>query len=315
MSTTPAPPPPQTAATLPINAPAGLSEAVGQPVGLEARDLVLRMDGAEVRVPYLSGHLTPNPGGDIVDLAAPTSFEVTIDALEVRIPEQSLQHALGNKPPGKSVFRDLVVRTEGASIVLTGHTGPLGLPFTFRAEPRVTPRGSLGLQLEKVRVLGIGVKNFLGALQGPIEKAANKQGHLLEVDEDWLIINPFPFAGPPEIHAAFTSVEVRDHDIVARLGELTRRAETKEPGGLVLEGGAWRSQKSVHFGATVRLMAQDGGALVIDPATLGDQIAGGVVKQTKDGDITVLVLAPGEAPLQPVVTPPSGPEAATTPAE
>jgi len=47
-----------------------------------------------------------------------------------------------------------------------------------------------------------------------IENAANKrQPQLLDVEKDVLILNPFPFGGPPEIHAAFSSVEVHEQSI------------------------------------------------------------------------------------------------------
>lgn len=213
---------------------------------------------------------------------------------------------MGKGSRAKAPFRDLVVHTEGDSVLLDGHTGFLSLPFSFKANPAVTRRGALGLELEKVSLLGIGLRGFLGAFQDPIEGSVNKRHHLIEVDEDWLVINPFPFAGPPEIHAAFTSVVVRDHDIVARLGELTPRAERTEPGGLTLQGGVFRSQKTVYFDATLQLVAQDGGALVIDPDRLPDQISGGVVKAGKDGNMVVYVLAPGQAPVKAVVEPAGG---------
>lgn len=307
------PPEPATPAILPVGPPRGLLEAVGDPVSIEARDLVLRLVGAEVHVPYLSGNLVPAGGGQIVDLESPRSFDVTVEALEVRIPCQTIQQAIAGGPDGP--FRDLVVRTEGNSVLLDGHAGVLNLPFSFRATPMVTRSGGLGLKLEKVRVLGIGVKGFLGTFQGAIEKAANKKGHLLDIDEDWLVVNPFPFAGPPEIHAKFTSVEVRDQDIVARLGELTPREERKEPGGVLLKGGVMRNKKSMFFGVSLQLVAQDGGALVIDPETLDDQLERGLIKNTREGDIVVYVLAPGQTAINPIVRPATGPEETKTPPE
>ncbi len=296
-----------TPVNLPVDPPHDLADAVGKPTSIEGRDLVLRVEGAEVHVPYLSGELIPVKGGQVVDLQSPRSFEVQIHALEVRIPDQTLRHAMGEGPQGVP-YRDIVVRTDGDSVLLDGHAGFMNLPFSFKANPMVTEGGALGLQLEKVRLLGIGVKGFIGAFQDPIEDAVNKQHHLIEVDKDWLVVNPFPFAGPPEIHAAFTSVVVRDHDIVARLGELSPRQESKEPGGLLLKGGVFRNQTSVYFDATLHLVAQDGGALVIDPGTLADQVSGGVVKTSKNGDITVYVLAPGQKPVAAIIPPAGGPE-------
>lgn len=307
--------PTPTPVQLPIDAPKGLAEAVGRPVSIEGRDVVLRVEGAEINIPYLSGELIPARGGQVVDLQSPRSFEVQINALEVRIHDQTLQHAIGDGPPGRAPYRDVVVRTEGDSVLLKGHTGFLNLPFSFKANPAVTRRGGLGLELEKVRLLGIGVKGFLGAFEDPIEGAVNKHHHFIEVDEDWLVINPFPFTGPPEVHAAFTSVVVRDHDIVARLGELTPREESKEPSGFILKGGVFRSQKTVYFDVTLRLVAQDGGALVIDPNTLTEQISGGVIKTDKEGDVTVYVVAPDQKPVKAIVRPTGGPEENKTPAE
>ena len=306
---------PATPVVLPLDAPDGLGRAVGQPVRIEARDLVLRVEGAEVRVPYLAGSLAPVNGGGLVDLESPRSFEVTIDALEVRIPEQTLRHALVDGPAGAAPFRDLVVRTEGESLQIEGHTGPLNLPFSFRADPAVTPRGALGLRLEKVRLLGIGVKGFLGALHAPIEKAANKRGRLVQFDEDWLVIDPFPTVGPPEIHARFTAVEVRDHEIVARLGALTPRQEGDLASGVVLEGGVLRTGQTVLFDTTLHLVALDGGALVIDPSTFADQLAGGFTQTVRPGRIIAYVLAPGQPSVDPTETPRSGPAEPHTPPE
>ncbi len=304
----PPPPPPPTPVQLPLDAPEGLARAVGRNVGVQGRDLVLRVDGVELHVPYLSGQLVPVAGGQVVDLQAPRSFDVVIDALEVRIPDQSLKGAMSGRPGGKRPFRDLVVHTEGDSVLLDGHTTALNLPFSFRADPTITPAGRLALEFEKVKLLGIGVRGFLGAFQRPIEGAVNKGGHLVEVDQDRLVIDPFPFAGPPEIVATFTSVVVRDHDIVARLGELTPREETREPSGLVLSGGVLRSKKSVYFDVTLHLLADDGGALVVDPDTFGAQIAGGVARVDEDGDITMFVRAPGQAAVPTMVRPEGGPE-------
>jgi hypothetical protein len=270
-----APPAPPEPVDLPLDAPGGLVEAIGRPVALEGRDLVIASAGGEIRVSYLSGTLTPV--GGVVDLEAPESFTVDVDALEVRIPEQTLEGALavdGKKAP----VRDVKVRTEGEILQITGKTRPLGLPFTFRADPRVTERGSLALELERVRVLGLGVRGFLGAFRGRIEDAANKQGHLIDVDDDRLTINPFAFLGPPAI--------------VARLGELTPREDASEGPGLTLTGGALRTGSMVLFGTTLRLVAEDGGPLVLDPAQFDAQLEGGVVKLSRDRT-TVYVAAPG----------------------
>nr|MBA2320941.1 hypothetical protein [Deltaproteobacteria bacterium] len=298
---------------LPLKAPGGLAEAVGKPVGLEARDLVFHAQGAEIRVSYLSGTLVPAKGGDLVDLEVPSSFEVEIDALEVRISEQSLQGGMtgGDKPP----FRDLTVRMDGDSILLDGHAAMMNLPFSFRANPRVTERGALVLELEKARVLGIGVRNFIGAFQKRIESAANKKGHLLDIDQDRLRINPFPFIGPPAIEAKFSSVEVHEHELVARLGELTALEEEKGEPGLVLTGGAIRTGSTVLLGVTLSLRAEHGGPLQIDPERMEQQIEQGYMKQS--GRYTTLYLvAPDALKRDPAVSssaPPGGTDAGNQP--
>lgn len=268
----------------------GLASALGQPVHFEGRGLVLEVDGAEVHVPYVSGALVPVAGGGVVDPGAPDSFSVHLFALEVVVAEQTIQGAMtgGEGWP----FREVMVRTEGDSLTLRGAgRGAFGLPFHFRAVPRVTSEGDLLLDLEKVDVLGIGVKTFLGTFQGAIEASANRRGHLLEIDEDHLLFNPFPFAGPPEVEATFTSFEVRDHDLVARLGELpTVAAESGAP-GLLLSGGALRSGDAILYGATLRLVARDGGDLVLDIARFDAQVEGGSIKLAHDGSMT-LSLAP-----------------------
>lgn len=273
-------PPDATPAELPVTPPLNLAEMVGQPVGLRARDLVLQVEGARIEVPYLVGRLVPV--GEYVDLDVPTSFVVEINAVELRIPEQSLQHAIGG-PGGESPFRELTVRTEGEVFVLEGNARMMNLPFMFRANPRITDTGKLALDLEKVRVLGVGMRGFLNTFSGRVERAVNgkPQRGMLRVEEDLMILDPFPFAGPPEVRAVFTAVEVHEGGLVARLGEAP---EPTGPSGISLDGGVLRSGSSLLFGTTVSLVARDGGPLEIDPARLGNQLEAGF---TKMGDRTI----------------------------
>ncbi len=127
----------------------------------------------------------------------------------------------------------------------------------------------------------------------------------MDLDADWLVVDPFASVGPPRIHAEFTSVDVEPHAIVARLGPLGAREEADGEPGLVLTGGVLRSAKEVLFDATVRVLAQNGGPLVVDPATMGAQLAGGLVQTTPDGDATVYLLAPGEPALDPTTLVPA----------
>jgi hypothetical protein len=286
----PEPETPPAPASLPLDAPGGVKADLGKPVHLEGRDLAIEPNGARLHVNYLSGELVPVGDGDLVDLETPSSFEVRVDALEVVIPEQTIEAALAI-PGDDAPFRELKVRTEGESLVLDGTGGPLGLPFSFKANPRVTDDGTLVLDLEKVGVLGIGVRGFIGAFKGHIERAANKHGHLIAIDKDQLRLDPFPLGGPPEVHAAFTSVEVREHGIVARLGELPK-AEAGGAPGLSLTGGTLRSGGFVLFDPKLHLVAVDGGDLVINPEKMDAQIETGFIKQHQDGSLTIHVAAP-----------------------
>jgi len=250
----------------------------GRPVLARARDLVLLADGAELHVPYLAARMVP--AGEMVDLEDPSTFTIDVETIEVRIPEQTLGAAFGRGMSGKEPpFKDLTVTTEGDTFVLKGHARTLGLPFMFRIDPTVTDAGTLALGLEQVHVLGIGVKGFLAAFEEAIEDAANKsQRHLLNVEKDVLILDPFPFAGPPEVHASFRSVEVWEGSIVARLGETPDEADVLPEPELVLTGGVLRSDSTLLFDEVVALLPRDGGPLVIDPDRLNDQIRAGFAK-------------------------------------
>ena len=67
-----------------------------------------------------------------------------------------------------------------------------------------------------------------------------------------------------------------------------------------MTGGVLRSGKAVLFDATVHVLARDGGPLVVDPATMAAQLAGGVVQLTPEGDATVYLLAPGAPAVDPL---------------
>jgi hypothetical protein len=267
-------------ADVPIETPAEL-KGHGQTVVARARDLVLLADGVEVHVPYLEARMVPV--GEMVDLEDPNSFTIEVEAIEVRFPEQTLGAAFvrgmdkgeGEPPP----FKDVTVTTEGETLVLKGHARALGLPFTFRVNPIVTEEGTLALVLEQVHVLGIGVKGFVGAFEHEIENAANKeQGRLLDVEKDLLTLDPFPFAGPPEVHAAFRTVELRERSIVARLGDAPDAKDALPGPGLVLKGGVIRNDRTVLFDVTLALLPRDGGPLVIDPDRMNEQISTGFSK-------------------------------------
>ena len=264
-------------ADVPVEPPPELA-GQGQPVLARARDLVLFADGAELHVPYMAARMVPV--GEMVDLENPNSFTIDVETIEVRIPEQTLGAAFGRGSGGEEPpFKDVTVTTEGDTLVLKGHARTLGLPFTFRADPIVTESGKLALALEQVHVLGIGVKGFVGAFEGQIEDAANeRQRHLLDVEKDLLVIDPFPFAGPPEIHTSFRSVEVRERSIVARLGEPPDQADALPEPGLVLSGGVIREDSTLLFDVVLALLPRDGGSLVIDPDRLNEQIRAGFTK-------------------------------------
>ncbi len=263
-----------TPAELPVNdLPNALDDAVGKPVAVRARDLVLLAGGIEVQVAYLIGSL--KPVGEFVDLEVPTSFTVQVDALELRFPEQFLVAWMQKGVEG-GPFNELEVRTEGDAFVLEGHAHFLNLPFTFRARPMVTEAGALALDLEKVRVLGLGVRGLLAAFEKPVENAVNKEQRFLNVEKDLLVVDPFPYIGPPRIKAAFTSVEVREGALVARLGEAPE--PDGYPQGLTLIGGVFRSGGSMFFDTTLSLVARDGGPPTIDPERLDEQMAAGFTK-------------------------------------
>jgi hypothetical protein len=274
------PPPEPTPAELPVDAPGDL-RGMGKPITVRGRDLVLLAQGAEIHVSYLEAKMVPS--GDLVDLTQPASFSIDVEAIEIRLPEQSLKAAFDRDDEQKPPFTDVEVTTEGDVIRLEGHARTLHLPFTFEVDPAVLDGGTLALQLEQVHVLGIGVKGFVGAFEGEIENAANKrQPRLLDVEKDVLILNPFPFGGPPEIHASFSSVEVHEQALVARLGEPPDAKDRPPEPSLVLSGGVLRNDKTVLFDTTLALVPKDGGPLVIDPDKFPDQIAAGYTKLGDD---------------------------------
>jgi hypothetical protein len=114
----------------------------------------------------------------------------------------------------------------------------------------------------------------------------------VDIAGDQLVINPFPFAGPPEVHAQFTSVELRKNEIVARLGAMSPAEDKAGEQGLELSGGTLRTKNLVLFGATLHLVAEKGGDLVIDPARVDAQLEGGFIKQLHDGTIEVDLAPP-----------------------
>lgn len=269
-----------------------LSASVGKPVDVDARDLVLTSGGVVVEVPYLHARLVPN--GDYVDLGRPRSFSVEVQALEIRIPEQTLNSAFTGGSADASPFRSARLETQGDSLVVDGTTKALHLPFTLRAEPRITKGGDLALDLEQVRILGVGVRGFLKAFQRPIEKAVNKKQHMLNVDEDHLVIDPFPFLGPPKIKARFTSVELKGDALVARLGE--GRKSSDQVAGIRLSGGVFRSDGTLFFDTTLSLVPQEGATFRIDVDRFEEQQAAGFAKISPGRVVTLFVPAPGELP-------------------
>lgn len=269
-----------------------LTAAVGAPVHLDARDLRIETGGAQIDVPYLQARLIPN--GDYVDLDRPRTFSVTVDALEVRIPEQTISAALVDRRGEKPPFASLQLRTESSGLVIEGTTRMLHLPFTLRATPRVTAKGDLSFALEQVRLLGVGVKGFLGALDRPIEDAVNVHQRLINVEQDSLVVDPFPFLGPPRIRARFTSVAVEKRAVVARLGEPPEA--TDEPGGIRISGGVFRSEGTLFFDSSLTLVPLQGERLRINPDRFADQQAAGFAKLGEGRAVTLFVVSPDELP-------------------
>lgn len=270
---------------LPVLVDHELGEHVGKIVDVRAADLQIMVKGSLIEVTWLVARL--DPVGDYVDLDSPASFEVYIDAARIEIGNDSLAAAFRTMD---GPIRKMKVDREGQSFVIDGSVTKIGVPFVVKADPRASTDGELVLDMEKVQVLGIGVQRLVKVF----EDAIGDDPSLLVVRDGELFVDPFPFRGPPLVHAQFERVDVVGDRIIAEIGE--KPSDMPEMQGVTLTGGVLRTGVSMLYNPTLMLRATDGGPLVVDPERFNAQLQAGFTKQGDGGRLTLHMVAPDALP-------------------
>lgn len=286
--TEPTPPPAPDCAEITVTEAASvedtlLADVAGEPVYVTAAGLRLQEGAVVLDVPYARLRLVPH--GTYVDLDDVATYDVVIEAMRFRLDAQALATAL----PSKAPVDELTLSTDGEAFVVEGSASFLDLPMTLRAVPRATEAGRLELEMDKAKILGIGIVPVLDLLEGPLSEGPG----LFVVEGEHLYLDPFARPGPPDVEGRFTHAAIVGDALVATLddGEGEGVPEDVEGSWLVVEGGVLKSGGALLFGSRIRLVPEDAEYLTLSRG-FEAQIRRGYAKQ-REGGLDLHVPPPG----------------------
>lgn len=266
------------ASTAPANA-RGTSRIVMHRVQL------YNFDDAPVAITDLEGTLTPSKRGGIVDLNDVGSYGIRIRTGTVTISAKTMAILLNRHvlPRAQSPLSDLSMTFGDGVIHLRGkiRTSVLKVGFAADAYPFVTPRGDMGMRIDRLKTAGFIPGSVSNALGMTLERMAKPgrpgvmtvQGNVMTVS----VASTFP---PPALDGRLTAVRVTPAGLFTRIGLGTR---AKGAPFITIEGGAVRFAHLLMPEAKLRIQPRQKQAdFGFSPRRYYRQMVAGTSKATPD---------------------------------
>lgn len=201
---------------------AGAPPANGD-VAVEMRNIAYHFTGSiAVAIPWLRGALVPARPDEIPVFDDKHSFELRIDAAEIRMPLGSLANVLNQQvfAAPDAPLKQLTVQADGARLKVKGKLHDRGdIGFEMTGSLSATPDGKMRLHAEKIKALHLPVKGLLdlfGVRISNLIHTSKVRGIRAEGDD--LILDPEQILPPPQIRGRVSGVEVRGDEVVQHFG-------------------------------------------------------------------------------------------------
>jgi hypothetical protein len=211
---------------------------------IEAVNVLFRYSSdLAILIVRLRGTLIPTEGHSVTTFNDPTSFDIGIEAAEIRVTARQLTALMNGRVTSspKAQVKNLIISVSGNQLLIDGTMKKgLHVPFHAAADVGLTGDNRIRIHVRQVKMVRVPVKGMLDALGLSMEDLISQKGLKgMSVDGDSFLIDPQTALPPPRIQGRITGVQIVGDGILLKFGESTPRLTTGERGNYIaVRGGA-----------------------------------------------------------------------------
>jgi hypothetical protein len=225
-------------------------------------------DQIVLHVRRLTGEMRATTAGGPINFDDNDSFSIAIDSAEVAMSEPALTALLNDHVFAyrDAPLRRIRVKMENGNVVQSGTLRKaLNVPFTITSTVSAMPDGTIRLHPVKTRIMGIGARGLMQALDIELEDVIDvSKAKGVTVRGNDLYLDPDSLLPPPRISGRVVAVRVEGRSLVQTFaGGRRPRAEPAEDGGpsrgnyMYYRGGTLRFGKLFMVDADMRILDAD----------------------------------------------------------
>lgn len=210
---------------------------------IEAANVLFRYSPElAVLIVRLRGTLLPTEGHPVVTFNDAASFNIAIEAAEIRVTAAQLTALMNTRVTSspKAQVKDLRISVSGNQLLIDGTMKKgLHVPFHAVADVSLTGDNRVRIDVHQVKVAKVPVKGLLDTLGLSMEDLISQKGLTgMSVDGDSFLIDPPKAFPPPRIQGRITAVRVAGDGIVLNFGEGAPQMTMGEKGNYIaMRGG------------------------------------------------------------------------------
>jgi hypothetical protein len=270
------------------------------PVGIEMRNVNLRLDDRLVlEVRRLRGRLASVKEDVAPNFDDASSYTLDVDSGEVALSAPSLAWLMNTyvfRGP-KAPMKDIEVGFDGGRLTQRGTLRKgVGIPFSITAEVRAAPDGTLQLHVTSRKAAGIpagGLLDFLGIELDDLVSVRDVYG--LRLEDNDLFVDPGRILPPPRVRGRLTGARIEGQRLVQVLGAADAGAGRASPpvearNYLYFHGGTLRFGRLTMTGTDLQLVDADPrDPFDFYPGKYQRQLVAGYSKATPAGGLTAVL--------------------------
>jgi hypothetical protein len=209
---------------------------------IEAVNVLFRYSSdLAILIVRLRGTLIPTEGHSVTTFNDPTSFDIGIEAAEIRVTARQLTALMNGRVTSspKAQVKNLIISVSGDQLLIDGTMKKgLHVPFHAAADVGLTGDNRIRIHVRQVKMVRVPVKGMLDALGLSMEDLISQKGLKgMSVDGDSFLIDPQTALPPPRIQGRITGVQIVGDGILLKFGESTPRLTTGERGNYIAVRG------------------------------------------------------------------------------
>ncbi|HJR62993.1 MAG TPA: hypothetical protein VJ803_04780 [Gemmatimonadaceae bacterium] len=234
------------------------------------RNVYFRLsDRIVLHVRRLTGEMRATTPGAPINFDDSRSFSIAIDSAEVGMSEAALSALLNEHVFAYrgAPLRRIRVTMENGNVVQSGVLRKaMSVPFTITSTVSAMPDGTIRLHPVKTRIMGIGARGLMQALDIELEDVIDvTKARGVTVRGNDLYLDPDSLLPPPRISGRVVAVRVEGRSLVQTFAQ-TRRSRAEQ----AAEGGDGRGNYMYYRGGTLRfgkLFMVDADMRIVDADT------------------------------------------------